>query len=325
MVCVLNPVTDIYFNLAAEEYLLKDWNKDVFMLWKSEPAVVVGKHQTTLAEFNYKVVKEHGIKVARRLSGGGTVYHDEGNLNFTFIRNEKEGKLINFRKYTQPIQSALKNMGLSTRFEGHNNLTVEGLKISGNAEHIFKNRVLHHGTLLFSTDLGLLNEVFTFPHVNYQHKGVRSVPAKVTNIRKWLHGNQDIASFQDQILNFILGTGITQTYSFKSGEVQQIKSLASEKYASWQWIYGYSPTYRFQKTNPLKKGIFNSGLLVQKGRIAEIKLKCNVLSSSVLRQIEDNLLGKRHEEGDLVESIKNISVSFPEVTVLKDRISSIFF
>lgn len=200
MICIVNPVTDIYFNIAAEEYLLKEWQEDVFMLWKSDPAVVVGKHQTALAEFNFKFVQEQGIKVARRLTGGGTVFHDTGNLNFTFIQNGQEGKLIDFRKYTEPIQAALKNMGIITRFEEHNNLTVDGLKISGNAEHVFKNRVLHHGTLLFSTDLKRLRKVLNIRPENYHHKGVRSVPAKIINLKDLLPGNRDILFFQDQIM-----------------------------------------------------------------------------------------------------------------------------
>jgi len=325
MLCIINPVTNIYFHLAAEEYLLKERKENVFMLWRSDPAIVVGKHQTALAEFNYKYAKEQGIKVARRLSGGGTVYHDTGNLNFTFIRNGREGKLIDFGKYTAPIRAALKQMGITTRFEGHNNLTVDGLKISGNAEHIFKNRVLHHGTLLYSTDLKHLKKALTIQPGNYQHKGVRSVPGKVANIRDRVYGKTDILSFQNQIMNFILKKKSAWSYTFNPDEQKAISRLALNKYTDWQWIYGYSPKYRFQKKSLLKSGFFKLVFSVEKGQIVKIKPESDFLSVSVLQQIETGLIGKRHSANDLEQVLESIAVRFPEVSAIKQKIPDIFF
>jgi len=178
MLIVNRPHTDPWFNIAAEEYFLKNFQEDIFMLWQNEASIIVGKHQNTLAEINYPYVKENGIPVIRRISGGGTVFHDLGNLNFTFIQNGEKGKLVDFRKFTDPILAVLNKMGVPAVFEGKNDLRVDGLKISGNAEHVFKNRVLHHGTLLFSSVLNDLGKALKVKTDRFTDKAVKSIRFK---------------------------------------------------------------------------------------------------------------------------------------------------
>ena len=186
MLIINRPQTDPYFNIAAEEYLLKQMDEDCFMVWQNEPSIIVGKHQNTLAEINYSFAKENNIPVVRRITGGGTVFHDLGNLNFTFISSGEKGKLVNFKKFTQPIIEVLNQMGIPARFEGKNDLRVNGLKISGNAEHVYKNKVLHHGTLLFSTDLNFLKKAIKSVPERFQDKAVQSVRSKVANITDFI-------------------------------------------------------------------------------------------------------------------------------------------
>ncbi len=175
MRCIKNPETNPYFNLAAEEYVLKNFNDDCFMLWRNRPSIIVGKHQNTLSEININHVKENNIDVVRRLSGGGAVFHDLGNLNFTFIKNvNNESNLVDFKKYTQPIIDVLKHLGVDAKFEGRNDIMINGRKVSGNAEHVFKRRVLHHGTLLFSSVMADLSKVLKVNPLKYQDKGVKS-------------------------------------------------------------------------------------------------------------------------------------------------------
>ena len=153
MICIHLKNTNPFYCLAAEEYLLKNFDDDIFMLWQSKDTVVLGKHQNALAEINYPFVRANNVTVARRISGGGTVFHDAGNVNFAFIKNVKSPAEISFKQFTQPVVEALALLGIEATSSGRNDLLIEGLKISGNAEHVFKNRVLHHGTLLFNSDL----------------------------------------------------------------------------------------------------------------------------------------------------------------------------
>jgi len=187
MLCIENNHTDPYFNLAVEEYLLRNFGEDCFMLWRNKASIIVGKHQNALAEINYDYVKENNIDVIRRLSGGGTVFHDLGNLNFTFIQNvNKNENIVDFKRYIEPIVKVLQQQGVNAKHEGRNDIMIGGRKVSGNAEHVFKKRVLHHGTLLFSSEISNLSKALKVNPLLYQDKGVKSVKSRVANINQFL-------------------------------------------------------------------------------------------------------------------------------------------
>ena len=196
MLCIISPNTSPYFNLATEEYLLKCFQEDVFFLYRNIPSIVIGKHQNTLAEINLPFVQEKEILVARRISGGGTVYHDLGNLNFAFFTTGKEGDLVNYRRATQPIVNALREMDLEVTLGKRNELLLKKLKISGTASHVWKKRVLHHGTLLFSSEMGILSAALKSAQGRFTDRAVRSVRSRVTNIRDHLKEQMDMEHFQ---------------------------------------------------------------------------------------------------------------------------------
>ena len=175
---------DPFFNLALEEVLLKSRQEDYLILYINDPSVIIGKHQAAHREVNTKFITENKIPVIRRISGGGTVFHDRGNLNFTFIRQSEEGKQIDFRKYTKPVIDFLVSLGIDARFEGKNDIKVDGLKISGNAEHVYRNRVLHHGTLLFSSSIHMLKNSIRSDKSCYTTRAVDSNPASVMNLNE---------------------------------------------------------------------------------------------------------------------------------------------
>jgi lipoate-protein ligase A len=275
--------------------------QDCFMLWQNEPSIIVGKHQNTLAEINYSFVKENYIPVIRRISGGGTVYHDLGNLNFTFISSGEKGKLVNFKKFTQPIIEVLNQLGVPARFEGKNDLRVNGFKISGNAEHVYKNKVLHHGTLLFSSDLDYMNQAIKSLPVKYKGKSVQSIRSKVENISAFLKDEISIEKFKKKITEYIKTTGTeTITYSLSKEDMKAINQLVQDKYNTWQWNFGYSPGYMLETKLHLHKQIVTIGIFVKNGIIDNIDLQGK--TDANIDFLKKLLIGEHHEY-DSIESL----------------------
>ncbi len=326
MLFILSTNTNIYFNLAAEEYLLKNRNEDVFMLWRNDPAVVVGKHQNTLREVNSFYAFAHKIQIARRLTGGGTVYHDSGNLNFTFIKNGEQGKLVDFRKYTGPVIKALAKMGLETRFEGNNSLTLNGLKISGNAEHVFKSRVLHHGTLLFSTEMHHLKEVLNVDQDTYEDKAVKSVRSKVTNISAHLNKAMSVEEFQDQIRQyFTLEFSDYKFYNFNEDERVAVNELVEKKYQTWEWIYGWSPKYVFRKSYNLGGNELKVWLRVEKGIIKEAHVSGGPFNYKSLVNFSSSLKGLPHSFRTMEDQLSILLNDSDEATLSPEMLIEAFF
>jgi lipoate-protein ligase A len=298
MLIIKRHNTDPYFNLATEEYVLKNFEEDSFMLWRNEPSIIVGKHQNTLAEINVDYVKQHKIPVVRRLSGGGAVFHDLGNLNFTFIQKGREERLIDFRKYTEPILEVLQKLGIDARFEGRNDLTIGGKKFSGNAEHIWKGKVLHHGTLLFSAHMPNLAEALNADPLKFQDKAVKSVRSRVTNISEHLSNQMDVMQFASQIHDHI-----AEKYSdsalieLSPDDHQKIDDLVRTKYNTWEWNFGYSPNYNFRKVlRTEKSGTIEIDLDVNNGTILHAKIFGDYFGRFDTEEIEAALTGVAHQE-----------------------------
>jgi lipoate---protein ligase len=304
MQCFINTNRDIYFNLALEEYLLMHKLNDFFILWQSEPAVVVGKHQNTLAEINYRFAVENGIQVARRLSGGGTVYHDQGNLNFTYIANGEPGKLVDFKRFIGPVIGFLGTLGLSAEQGSKNEILAWGKKISGNAEHVFKNRVLHHGTLLFHSDLRLLRESLRVIPGRYKDKAVQSNRSSVINISECLNSGMEMASFEAAFLNFMLAGSGEDLFELSRQENKAISDLAASKYRSWDWIFGWSPDYEMKSNFQLPELDCQIFIKVHKGILKECVLESKNIPGVDLGRLVNLLLECRHEAGSIRKAIK---------------------
>lgn len=307
MRCISSPSHDPYFNIAAEEYALKNFREDCFILYRNQKSVIVGAHQNTLAEINLSYVRDHNIKVVRRLSGGGAVFHDLGNLNFTFIVEGKPGDMLNFRKFTEPILEVLQALNIEARFEGRNDLTINGMKFSGNAEHVHRNRVLHHGTLLFSSVITDLSGALAPNQHKFEDKAVKSVRSRVTNISEHLSTPMSIDAFQQRIMQHMEHHyQDSYPYHYQNSDIRNIQNLAETKYSTWAWNFGSSPKYNFTKEIRTKGGQLECRLNVEKGIITYAKMLGDFFSQKECIDFEQALQGHRHEKSALEDFLKKI-------------------
>ena len=310
MLCIVSPYTNPYFTLAAEEYLLKCFSQEVFLLYRNDPSIVVGKHQNTLAEINLPFVQERGIFVARRISGGGTVFHDLGNLNFAFFTHGQEGDLVNYRRAVTPVIEAMGKMGLQVNMGKRHELLIKGLKISGTASHVYKNRVLHHGTLLFSSEMGDLSKALLTGEDRFTDRAVKSVRSRVTNIRDHLKTDMEVEEFQSSLFNLLLQSlPEAKEYSFKARDLEGIRDLRDSKYSTWEWNFGYSPKYQFNKSLPYGEGQINLHMNVEKGIIREVKIDGEFISGKNIRTLEGTLTGSIHDPESIRKRLSKIQVS----------------
>lgn len=293
MIYINRHVYDPYFNIAAEEFILKNINDEILMFWENEPCVIIGKHQNTLKEVNTEFTEKNNIPVIRRISGGGTVFHDRGNINYTLITEpESKTNLVDFHKFTQPVIDFFKTFGLDVQFKGKNNLTLYGKKFSGNSGHVFKNRVLHHGTLLFQTNLDWLNNVINKNSQNIKDKSIPSIRAQVTNISDYLPMVTKEVFMKKMLTFFISYFNIKETRQLSANEIYEINSLAKEKYHTWKWNYGYSPVFSFENNLNTVYGNFETKLTIKDGIIKDVVL---YFEGKRLAEIEKKIINQQHQ------------------------------
>jgi len=252
MKTILNHLHDPHFNLALEEYVLKhmDCEEDILLLWVNAPSVIVGRNQVVYGEVNVEYCKKHDIPIIRRISGGGTVYHDLGNLNFSIISKHYQDVLKNYRFFTQPVVDFLQQMGVNASFSGKSDLVIGTDKFSGNAQMYHQKKMLHHGTILFETNLDTLSKVLKPKTKDIASVAVDSNRSRVTNVNTHLKTSMDIDVFKTALLKYWLNTEDIQSHflSLCEADLKAIEALKQEKYLSWGWNFGESPAFEIQKT-----------------------------------------------------------------------------
>lgn len=304
--------TDPYFNLALEQYVFDrlDRRHSYFMLWQNHNSIIVGKYQNTAAEINADFVREHNITVARRLSGGGAVYHDLGNLNFTFIMDGGEGAALDFASFCKPVAAALATMGVAVELSGRNDMTIDGKKFSGNSQYRKQGRVMHHGTILYDSDLQILGQALQVSKDKIESKGVQSVRSRVTNVRPYIQGDAPIRAFWDALRDYMFRENGMQSYQLSAEDLQEVQKLRDAVYSRWEWNYGASPAYKIHKARRVEGcGKIEASINVgQNGRIEDIVFQGDFFSSADPAELAQSLKGCPLEEAALRQTLAQTEI-----------------
>ena len=314
--------TDPAYNLAVEQYVFDRLPRDrmYFMLWQNDNAIIIGKHQNTLAQINEPYVREHGIHVVRRLSGGGAVYHDLGNLNFTFIADAADQESLNFKLFCQPIVRALRAIGVTAEINGRNDITIDGRKFSGNSQYVKNGRVMHHGTILFDSNLDMVNHALQVDPEKIKSKGIQSVRSRVTNVSEYLDRDISLAQFRKLLLENMLRENPGEEYVLTEADLAAIEQLRQERYGTWQWNYGYSPQCTLSKKARVEGcGTVEAYLTVTHGVIEKVEFRGDFFSSKEPEQLSGLLIGCRPEREAYEKALEQVNPADYFVGITKER------
>ncbi|WP_204518154.1 lipoate--protein ligase [Brevibacillus fulvus] len=290
-------ITDPARNLALEEYALKNFpiENDYLLFYINGPSIIIGRNQNTAEEINQEYVEQNGIQVVRRLSGGGAVYHDLGNLNFSFITKDDGQSFHNYRKFTEPVVKALHKLGVAAELTGRNDIQVGERKISGNAQFATKGRMFTHGTLLFDSQMEHVASALKVNPEKIKSKGVKSVRSRVANITEFLREPMTIEQFKQYLLESIFEGSDIHRYELSASDWQQVDKLTNERYRNWDWNYGKSPAFNVQHVKRLGTGTFDVRLYVEGGIIRTAAIYGDFFGQGDVREVEEKLIGVRYD------------------------------
>ena len=311
--CYLDlTTTDAAFNLAAEQYVFDSLPRDrmYFLLWQNRSAVIIGKYQNTLAEINRPFVEQRGIQVVRRLSGGGAVYHDLGNLNFTFITDAGDTETLDMKLFCAPVVRTLAALGVEASVNGRNDISIDGQKFSGNSQYLRSGRIMHHGTLLFDSDLSVVTQALRVDPAKIQAKGLKSVRSRVTNIRPHLRRDISLGDFRSELLANILCENPGTEYRFTPADLAAIETLRRERYDTWEWNYGASPPCTLLRRQRFEGcGSVEAHLDVEHGIIRSLRFLGDFFSAAEPDELAARFVGLRPEREAYAAALEGVDVS----------------
>ena len=313
MIYIKNDDNRPQFNLALEQYVFESLDQfdEIFLLWINEPSIIVGKNQNTIAEINLDYIKENNINVVRRLSGGGAVYHDHGNLNYTIISKSKNTSAFNFEAFSQPVIEVLAELGVEAEFSGRNDITIGGRKFCGNAQYMKRDRVLHHGAMLFDTDLTVLGDALKVSKDKIASKGIKSVRSRVTNIIDHLEEKITVEDFKELLLNHMFkeDMGIKE-YKLTEEDYANINKLMEERYATWEWNFGKSPEFNIEKSKRYPAGKVETKIEVEDGIIKSMKIYGDFFGGGEISNVEDKFKGVKYKEDEIEKVLDSIDIGY---------------
>ncbi|WP_027375714.1 lipoate--protein ligase [Kaistella palustris] len=319
MLLIDSPSHNAYFNIATEEYLLHRFpTEDIFLLYVNAPSIIVGKFQNTLAEINLDYVKDKDIKVVRRMSGGGTVYHDLGNLNFSFHTLLGDKDFGDFSTFTKPVLHMLNSLGVPAELKGRNDLLVDGKKFSGNAKLARHGKMIQHGTILLDSEMEVLGEALKVNPLKFVDKAIKSTRARVTNLIHYLPEGTTTEKVKDLLTAEIIKDNPgAEKYELTDEDLAGIHKLMTEKYETWDWNFGFSPKYNFTKALKFPAGFVELHLDVENGIIQKAKIFGDFFASEPIEGLEEQLIGHKHEPEELSHLLADLDLTsyFGKVTI----------
>ena len=326
MIYIISDTNETAFNIASEEYAFKKLLDEdmIFMLWINKPSIIVGRHQNTIEEINRDYVKENGIEVVRRISGGGAIYHDYNNLNYTIISKESEDKAFDFKSFSVPVIKTLESLGVKAEFTGRNDLEIDGKKFCGNAQAYINGRIMHHGCLLFDVDLSVLAKALKVSKDKIESKGVKSVRARVTNIVNELPEKIDVIQFRDLLLEYMKKEyPEIHEYKFNEEDIKEIEKSRKEKFGNWDWNYGKSPEYNITRSHKFEKGKIEIYANVIESKIDNIKIYGDFFGIEDVSAVEDILKGVKYEREDVLKVLNSINLSRYFVGITPEEVAEV--
>lgn len=322
MIIIDSFSNDAYFNIALEEYLLYKYpKKDIFLLYINAPSIIVGKFQNTLAEINLEYIEQNNIKVVRRMSGGGAVYHDLGNLNFSFHSELNQSEFMDFSKFTQPVLNVLQSKGVPAALEGRNDLYVDGKKFSGNAKLARNGKVIQHGTILFDSNMDILSDALKVNPLKYKDKAVKSNRSRVINLKECFKDPISIEDLKQALIQEMITLFPESTiYTLTKQDIDQVMELVEQKYNTWDWNFGFSPKYNFKNAIKVPAGYIEIHLdVVRGGKIEAAKIFGDFFASNPIEELEEMLIDKNHDIAEIQTLLESIDVTkyFGKVTPIE--------
>ncbi|ERJ82698.1 lipoyltransferase and lipoate-protein ligase [Peptostreptococcaceae bacterium oral taxon 113 str. W5053] len=311
MIYIENNEHNPSYNLALEEFAFHHFiGENVFLLWMNSPVIVVGKNQNTLQEINMEYVRDNHIDVVRRLSGGGAVYHDLGNLNFTIITENNAPKVFDFQSFSQPVIHVLKDLGISASFSGRNDIQIDGQKFCGNAQYRNKGRVLHHGAMLFDVDLMVLSKALKVSEDKMASKGVASVRSHVTNIVEHLDHKISVEEFKTLLLDYMKKHHDLREYQLTEEDKNEIQSLMDKRYSNWDWNFGKSPKMDMERKRRYPAGSLDFSFCIREGKISDIHIYGDFFGSGEIKDFLSRFIHVPYRREDLRQVIEKEDIAY---------------